>query len=78
MESADRAVRNTRFVADEITPYFLDVISRRALSNEVAKAFEVYHESPQLLLIRNGECVYEASHLDISITDLRASFQQAS
>lgn len=66
------------FVADEITPYFLDVISRRALSNEVAKAFEVYHESPQLLLIRNGECIYEASHLDISSQDLRDSFQPAS
>ena len=65
------------FVADEVAPYFLDVISQRAISSEVAKAFEIYHESPQLLLIRNGECVYDASHLDISVQDLRESFQPA-
>lgn len=62
------------FGADEVEPYFLDVISHRAISNAVAQAFDVYHESPQLLLIRNGECVYDASHLDISSQDLRASF----
>lgn len=59
----------------EVAPYFVDVISQRAISNEVATTFGVYHESPQLLIIRNGECVYDASHLDISSQDLRASFQ---
>jgi bacillithiol system protein YtxJ len=46
--------------------YFLDVLSYRTLSNAVADDFHVYHESPQLLLIKDGECIYEASHLEIS------------
>jgi bacillithiol system protein YtxJ len=31
----------------------------------------VYHESPQILLITNGECVLDASHLDISVEEIR-------
>lgn len=50
--------------------YFLDLIRHRELSNEIAKDFQVYHESPQLLLIRNGECIYEESHMGISMDEL--------
>jgi bacillithiol system protein YtxJ len=50
--------------------YFLDLLSNRQLSNLVADRFKVEHESPQLLLIRNGECVYEESHMGISVEDL--------
>lgn len=59
------------FEAGELETYYLDVIAYRSVSNAVAEAFGVYHESPQLLLIRGGECVYDASHLDISVADLR-------
>lgn len=51
--------------------YYLDLIKYRALSNEIAETFKVHHESPQVLLIRNGECVYEESHLGISMDDIR-------
>jgi bacillithiol system protein YtxJ len=50
--------------------YFLDLLSYRTLSNKIAKVFNVPHESPQVLVIRNGECVYEESHLGISMTDI--------
>jgi len=46
--------------------YFLDLIKYRNLSNAIADAFNVHHESPQLLLIKGGECVYESSHSEIS------------
>ncbi len=42
--------------------YFLDIFSSRGLSNKIAATFAVHHESPQALLIQNGECVYEESH----------------
>lgn len=51
--------------------YYLDLIKYRALSNEIAEVFKVHHESPQVLLIRNGECVYEESHLGISMDEIR-------
>lgn len=55
----------------EGTPvYFLDLISYREISNKIAEQFQVHHESPQMLLIKNGECIYETSHGEISAEDL--------
>jgi bacillithiol system protein YtxJ len=56
---------------DKITPYFLDLIENRELSDAVSNRFDVDHESPQLLLIRNGEPIYTASHGDIYADDLK-------
>lgn len=55
------------FNEEEIEPYFLDLISYRTVSSYIADAFSIHHESPQVLLIHKGECVFDASHLDISI-----------
>jgi bacillithiol system protein YtxJ len=53
-----------------IKPYYLDLLRYRAISNRVAGEFGVEHESPQVLLIQNGECVYDASHMAISFQGL--------
>ncbi|MEP7320608.1 MAG: bacillithiol system redox-active protein YtxJ [Saprospiraceae bacterium] len=45
--------------------YCLDVIKHRDISNEIAHRYQVHHETPQVLMIKNGDCFYEASHLDI-------------
>ena len=50
--------------------YYLDLIKNRDLSNKIATEFHVYHESPQVLIIKNGECVYDESHLSISVQDI--------
>lgn len=50
--------------------YFLDILSNRNLSNQVAEAFHVYHESPQLIVIRNSECILDSSHSDISVEEV--------
>lgn len=63
------------FVEAEIAIFYLDVIQYRDVSKQVAEHFSVYHESPQLLLIQEGECTYEASHLEISVDEFRKSFQ---
>ena len=49
--------------------YFLDLISYRDLSKQVADVFQVHHESPQLLLIKDGECVLDQSHGQISVDE---------
>lgn len=51
---------------EDLNLYFLDLLRFREVSNSVAEIFDVYHQSPQLLLIRNGECIYETSHGEIS------------
>ena len=50
--------------------YFLDLIKYRGISNKIESDFMVNHESPQILLIKNGECVYEESHNGISMDEI--------
>lgn len=56
---------------DTVDAYFLDLIAYRDVSNEIAKKFNVYHESPQLILIKNGKAVYDVSHSDIDAEALK-------
>ncbi len=57
-------------VPDSMDFYFLDLIKYRDISNGVSEMFHVSHESPQVLLIKNGECVYDESHYAISMDAL--------
>ena len=54
----------------DIDFYFLDLLSFRNLSNQIADTFDVVHESPQVLIIRNGECVYDESHMGIQMNEI--------
>ena len=62
------------FPEAELEPYFLDLIKHRDISGAIAQDFQVRHESPQVLLIRNGECTYDASHLDITVDEIRECY----
>lgn len=59
------------FAPTELEPYFLDLIAHRDVSAAIAERFDVYHESPQVLLIDKGACTYDASHLDIQVSELK-------
>ena len=52
--------------------YFLDLLRYRDISNRIADNFQVYHQSPQILLIKNGECIYDESHMAIQMNELLA------
>lgn len=55
---------------DGIDFYYLDLIAHRPISQQIAQVFAVEHESPQVLLIKNGRCVYNESHTGISMDEL--------
>ena len=59
------------FESQEVAAYFVDVIAHRPISQAIAERFQVYHESPQVLLISRGDCMYDASHLDIRFEALK-------
>ena len=59
-------------LSDKVTPYFLDLITFRSISNEIASRFEVVHQSPQLLLIIGGKSVYDVSHSAIDADELKS------
>ncbi|MCU0471076.1 MAG: bacillithiol system redox-active protein YtxJ [Arcicella sp.] len=54
----------------DLKPYYLDLLRYRPISNEIANLFKVEHQSPQVLIIQNGDCIYDASHFDISFGEL--------
>lgn len=58
--------KNPIFKENTIDYYFLDIHRHRDVSNEIAKKFQVVHQSPQLLVIKNGETVAHDSHGSIN------------
>ncbi|WP_151086742.1 bacillithiol system redox-active protein YtxJ [Hymenobacter baengnokdamensis] len=53
--------------------YYLDLLRFRPLSGQIADEFGVQHQSPQLLLIQDGECRYHASHMSIRLSEAGAA-----
>ena len=56
---------------NNIKVYYLDLLSYRDVSDEVGYTFQVMHQSPQLLIIRNETTVALASHYDITQLNLQ-------
>lgn len=65
------------FAPGELDFYFLDLIRHRAVSNAVADTFGVVHQSPQVILLRNGKAVYHTSHHRIGVPDLKTALRAA-
>lgn len=69
--SLDRLLRKWKSEDSErITPYYLDLIAYRNLSDEVARDFSIPHQSPQVLIIRDGVSVYDSSHFNIAYPEI--------
>ena len=45
--------------------YILDLLRFRDVSNEVAQVTGVYHQSPQAIVLKGTEVIYEATHSGI-------------
>lgn len=54
----------------QVDLYYLDLHAYREVSNEVGYKFQLLHQSPQLLVIKNGTVVAHASHGAITEVDL--------
>ncbi|WP_129716096.1 bacillithiol system redox-active protein YtxJ [Pedobacter sp. SYP-B3415] len=63
-------------IPSDIPLYFLDLIQYRDISNQIAEDFKVVHQSPQVLLIKKGDCVLEASHGDISAEEVAGEIKE--
>jgi bacillithiol system protein YtxJ len=56
---------------EKIEWYLLDLLNHRDLSNEIASRYNVVHQSPQIVVIRNGKAVFNESHDSIAAEDLK-------
>ncbi len=72
-----RLERDWDFLETDIDAYYLDLLNYKSLSNSISERFRVHHESPQVLLIRDGVCTYDASHLDITVAELKECFAES-
>ena len=59
-----------------IKRYFLDLISYREISNQIAEMFQVEHHSPQILIISNGKSVLDLSHYEIDFDQIKSVFKE--
>lgn len=64
------------FNEEEITPYFLDLIKFRNVSDRISHDTEVRHESPQLIYIKDGKVDYHASHYSIDTDTIHQKLEQ--
>jgi len=63
--------QNYNLDPDSFKLYFLDLLSHRDISNKIASRFNVPHESPQLVVIKDGKAIYDASHSEIDVNKLK-------
>ena len=66
----NRFENDFHFSKEEILPFYLDLLSFREISNELATRFAVEHQSPQILVIKNGKAVFSTSHESINASIL--------
>ena len=67
----DMFSRSYDLKADKADLYFLDIHRSRDISNEIAERYKVRHESPQLLIVKEGKISYHTSHGAIADMELR-------
>ena len=58
------------FSEQQVLPYFVDVINNRKLSKQISEVFSENHATPQILLIDKGECILEATDMDIHAEEI--------
>ncbi|MEL7119595.1 MAG: bacillithiol system redox-active protein YtxJ [Bacteroidota bacterium] len=51
--------------------FYLDLLRYRSVSNEVASHYSVVHQSPQILLIKDGKAIYDTSHFNVNIGSIK-------
>ncbi|MCU0436571.1 MAG: bacillithiol system redox-active protein YtxJ [Raineya sp.] len=55
----------------QVEAYYLDLIKYRDISNKIAEIFSVEHQSPQALLLSDGNCIYHDSHYSIDYQEIK-------
>jgi len=59
--------------ADVCVPVYIDLITYRDISNKIANDLQITHQSPQVLVVKEGKCVYTSSHSQINVRDIKAA-----
>lgn len=63
---------------DNVETHYLDLLAYRPVSNYIAESMGVHHESPQIIVLRDGEVILDASHLDITVAEVKEAIDYQS
>ncbi len=76
--SASAKERLDKFMIDHPQySYFIVIIQeQRELSNQVEKIFQIKHESPQLLFLKEGKVLFVLNHYDIRAGDILKKLEE--
>lgn len=75
---AEEQVRRYADVGESLPVIMIDVIGQRAMSNAIEEATGVRHESPQVLLVRDGRVAWHTSHRGVTVSALAGATATAS
>lgn len=62
-----RLETNFETIQDKVDFYYLDLLQYRSISNLIAEKLNVIHQSPQIIVLKNGEVIHHSSHYAISV-----------
>jgi len=69
--------QNWNNITHDVTFYYLDLLKYRSISNLIASELGVIHQSPQVILLKNGKAVYSTSHHAINVAKLNDAIASA-
>ena len=55
----------------DVDAYYLDLLNHRDVSNSIAEKLEIEHQSPQMLVLKDGKVLSVTNHSDISIDEVK-------
>lgn len=62
-----------KWETSDLEPYFLDLLSYREVSDGIESEFNVMHQSPQVIVLREGQVVHHASHNAIDFQEINSA-----
>ncbi|NNC95177.1 MAG: bacillithiol system redox-active protein YtxJ [Chitinophagales bacterium] len=66
----NRTISNWNTLESNVDIYFLDLLRFRSLSNYISEIFHVEHQSPQLIILKDGKSIYDRSHNSIDVDSI--------
>ena len=63
------------FKGEDFDFYYLDLLNFRNISNRIAETFDVRHQSPQIIIIKDGKPIFDMSHHRITSVALKSALE---
>ena len=55
---------------DQVDFHFLDIFAHSNISDKISDIFQIFHHSPQILIIKDGECIFNQSHPEMCLEEI--------